>query len=138
MPIPDDARPVLALMPAIADQSQWMLAVTGLKAGEYEVRIDDALVARFSAEAFTKGCNLGTLEKGPVADQGRNVLALIAAKEGLVGQFRGKSASVATVPADQAKAALDPINQQVLEADAKIRAAAQPKAHRFTIRPVTQ
>lgn len=135
MPIPDDARGALLIYPPIAGMSRWMLTVTGLPAGGYDVAMDGVQVATVSAAELAKGWNLGTLEKGPVADQGREILKLVAAKEGLVGQWRGLSRNNAAQPTEQGKADLEKLAAQILEADARIREAAQPKPHRFTIAP---
>jgi lysophospholipase L1-like esterase len=135
-PIPDDARPVLPLMDTIANLSQYTLAVTGLKAERYSVAIDGVACATVTAAELAKGWNLGTLDKGPVADQCRAILQLVAAKEGIVGNWRGVSRAAAG--GDQAqKEQLVKLTAQVKEADAKIRAAAQPKPHHVELTPAT-
>ena len=133
MPIPDEARGALIVYPLIAELSQWILTVTGLKAGRYQVRLDDIVVATVTAEELAGGWNMGTLAQGAVAEQGRDILQWVAAKENLVSQWRGQSAAQAKTPGDSWRASLDHMNKQVLEADAKIREAAQPKNHHFAI-----
>jgi lysophospholipase L1-like esterase len=135
-PIPDDARPVLAIMDTVANLSQYMLTVTGLKAERYEVAIDGVLCAKVTAADLAKGWNLGTLDKGPVADQCRTILQLVAAKEGIVGNWRGVSRAAAGGDPAQ-KQQLATLTGQVKDADAKIRAAAQPKLHHVVLTPAT-
>jgi len=132
-PIPDDARSVLSLDTTIADLSQYLLTVTGLKADRYDVAIDGIKVATVPAADLAKGWNMGTLDKGPVADQCRAILQLVNAKEGLVWQWRGVSRNVTQGGDAQQKEQLAKLTQQVQEADAKIRAAAQPKPHHFEV-----
>ncbi len=137
MPIPDNARGGLVVYPAVADLSQWITTVTGLKAGSYQVEMDGIPVARVTGDELGKGWNMGLLEKGPVADQCRQILSLVGAKENSVSlwrqnygiRFKDPNATFA------AYATPEKVNQQVLEADAKIREAAQPKPHRFSITP---
>ncbi|MFA6568278.1 MAG: GDSL-type esterase/lipase family protein [Victivallales bacterium] len=135
-PIPDDARPSVTVLDSIADLSQYMLAVSGLKADNYDVSIDGAKVATVSSAELAKGWNMGLLDKGPVADQCRSILKLVSAKEGLVGQWRGLSRAVANNNGTQEqKDRLAKLTVQVKEADGKIREAAQPKSRHFELVP---
>lgn len=133
-PVPDEARPVLTITDSIANLSQCLLTVTGLKAEQYDVAIDGVKVATVTAADLAKGWNMGTLDKGAIADQCRTILQLVAAKEGMVGQWRNVSRAAALEDAAQ-KEQLAKLTQQVQEADAKIREAAQPKSHHFELTP---
>ncbi len=135
-PIPDDARGALVVFPEILELSQWMLTVTGLTAGRYEVGIDSVPVAVVAADDLAKGWNMSTLTNGPVADQCRRLLEQVSLKEGLVSKWRGLSKTWTNPPADGLQAALDEVNRQVLEADARIREVAQPKSRRFSLAPL--
>ncbi|MBU0714585.1 MAG: hypothetical protein KJ964_04445 [Verrucomicrobia bacterium] len=135
LPIPDEARGALLVYPSLAELSQWILAVTGLKAGQYQVNIDGVNVASVTADELSKGWNMGTLTKGAVADQCRHILQLVSIKESCVSQWRGQSRAWAQTPSNSLRANLDQLGKQVLEADAKIREAAQPKSHHFSITP---
>lgn len=135
-PIPDDARPVLGLTDLVADLSQYTLTVSGLKAERYNVTTDGVPCATVTAADLAKGWNMGLLDKGPVADQCRSILRLVAAKEGIVGAWRG--ASKAAASGDQAQQQrLTELAAQVKAADAEIRAAAQPKPHHVELTPAT-
>jgi len=133
-PVPDDARPVLAITDMVAKLSQYTLTVSGLKAERYNVAIDGVPCAAVAAADLAKGWDMGLLDKGPIADQCRSILQLVAAKEGIVGSWRGVSRAAAG--GDQAqKAQLATLAGQVKDADAKIRAAAQPKLHHVELIP---
>ncbi len=132
-PIPDEARAGLMLFPLPLELSDYRLVVNGLK-GEQIVKINGSEVARLTGEELAKGVNLTAFPKGPIAEQGKAILAAVAAKEGLVGQWRGLSrvASQAGATAAQ-KEQLAALTKKVEEADAKIRAAAKPKMLKFEI-----
>src|SRR5262245_53533782 len=84
-PISDDARPVLALFPTILDLSQYTLTVQGLT-GNYTLAINGKVLGTVTAADLEKGINLTTFATGPIADQGKAVLAAGAAEEGVVNQ----------------------------------------------------
>lgn len=134
-PIPDEARAGLALFPLPLEMSDYKLVVNGLQ-GEQVVKIDGVEVAKVTGEELAKGVNLTAFAKGPIAEQGKAILAAVAAKEGLVGQWRGlsRTASQPDAPAAQ-KEQLAALTKQVEAADDKIRAAAKPKLLKFEIAP---
>jgi lysophospholipase L1-like esterase len=133
-PIPDQARPVLPIFPPILDLSQYTLKVTDLKSEQYKLQVDGKLVATLSAKDLEKGVNLTAYDQGPIAAQSKEILAAVAAKEGLVGQWRGlsKAAAAPNAPADAADKLAD-MTKKVEEADAKIRAAAKPRKLHFEL-----
>jgi len=133
-PVPDDARPVLAITDSVAKLSQYILTVNGLKAEKYDVSIDGVKVAAVTAADLSKGWNMGLLDKGPIADQCRSILQLVNAKEGVVGSWRAVSKAVQGGDASQ-KEQFDKLTQQTKDADGRIRAAAQPKSHHFELAP---
>jgi lysophospholipase L1-like esterase len=130
-PIPDDARPAITVLDSIANLSQYMLTVSGLKSDSYDVSIDGVKVATVSSDELAKGWNMGLLEKGPVADQCRSILSLVRTKGNLVGQWRSVSKAVAKDATQEQKDQLAKILAQVKEADGKIREGAQPKSRHF-------
>jgi lysophospholipase L1-like esterase len=142
-PIPDDARTVVGFDPTILEMSKYTLKVTGLKDGPYQLKINDAPVAEVTAKELQAGVNLTAIPpaaKGkpanPIAAQGKAILDAVAAKEGLVGQWRGlsKQANAAGAAADL-KDKLAAQTEKVLEADAKIREAAKPQKLHFELSP---
>jgi lysophospholipase L1-like esterase len=137
-PIPDEARAVLPLAPAVLELSQCTFAVRGAdlawKADRLALSIDGKAVATLTAEELKKGVNLTTFATGPYADQGKDVLAAVKAKEDLVGSWRNLSKVAFAANADpKDKEALADITKKVEEADAKIRDAAKPRRHHFEI-----
>jgi lysophospholipase L1-like esterase len=149
-PIPDEARPILAFDPTILGLSQYTLKVTGLKDGDYLLKIDGAPVARVSAKDLESGMNLTSYgsdpkakQANPIAAQGKAVLAAVAAKEGLVNGWRGLSKMAHDpIPADakeklaaEYKEKLAAQLKKVEAADAKIREAAKPRKLHFELSP---
>jgi lysophospholipase L1-like esterase len=135
-PIPDDARAVLPLYPPILELSRYTLKVSGLEKGKYTLKVNGAAVATLTAAELEKGINLTAYAQGPIAAQGKAVLAAVAAKEGLVNQWRGlsRTASMPGAPAD-AREKLADLGKKVQEADVKIREAARPRKLHFEIAP---
>jgi lysophospholipase L1-like esterase len=137
-PIPDEARPGLAVLQLPLEMSDYRLVVNGL-AGDYTLKVDGVELGKVTGIDLGKGINLTSFAKGPIADQGKSILAAVAAKEGLVGQWRGTSKAATAADATPAqKQQLAALTKQVEEADAKIRAAAKPKVLKFEIVPVKQ
>jgi hypothetical protein len=139
-PIPDEARAVLPLFPAILDLSQYTLKVTGLKAHQYTLKINGIQAATLPARQLEAGVNLTALgsatDANPIAAQGREILSAVAAKESLVSQWRGLSPRAhAAGAAAELKEQLLALATKVDEADAKIRAAARPQKLRFELIP---
>lgn len=136
-PIPDDARSVLPLFPTILDLSRYTLKVNGAS-GAYHLKINGVQVATIDGGELAKGINLTALDKGPIADQGKAILAAVAAKETLVSQARGQS-RMALNPASppNVRTQFDALLKQIDEADAKIRAAAKPKPLKIELTHVT-
>jgi lysophospholipase L1-like esterase len=136
-PIPDEARPVLALYPTILDLSQYTLKVRGLKGDTYQLKVNGMTLGTVSGRELEQGVNLTSYGVGPIAGQGKVVLAAVAAKEGIVGQWRGLSQKVhAPNAAPELKDTLAEMTKRVEAADAKIREAAQPQKLHFELEPV--
>jgi hypothetical protein len=141
-PIPDEARAVLPLDPKILELSQYTLRVSGLKPGDYTLAINGVSAGKLSAKELEAGVNLTSL--APAAQgaahaivlKSREILAAVAAKEGIVGQWRGLSqrAHVPGAAADL-KEQLGRLTTKVEEADARIREAAKPQKLRFELTP---
>src|SRR5262249_60746943 len=119
--------------------SQYLLKATGLEANEYQLSVDGKPVATLKADELAKSVNLTAFAQGPIASQGKDILAAVAAKEKVVGEWRGlsKTASAPSAAA-AAKEKLAELTRKVEEADAKIREAAQPRKLHFQLTPVKQ
>jgi lysophospholipase L1-like esterase len=142
-PIPDEARGVVALYPAILELSQYTLKVTGLKDGNHILKINDFVTATLTAKELESGVNLTTFgansqvrEVNPIVAQGRAILAAVSNKEGIVSQWRGlgQRAHGAGAPAEL-KDLLAALAKKVEEADEKIREAAEPRKLHFELSP---
>ena len=90
---PEQGSAILKWSPVIDDMNKYMLKVTGLKAGKYEVRLGGKNVAEYADTALAEGVNLAgpALAAGPVADQVKAVAAAVKAKNGFFHDkiFRG-------------------------------------------------
>ena len=79
---PAEAEKILAWVPIRDELNQYGLKVSGLKPGNYEVRLSGKPVATYSAAELATGVNLASaaLAQGPVADQVKSVWAAVVAK----------------------------------------------------------
>jgi len=138
MPIPNECHNLSVIMPSIEELSQWILTVKNLKEGDYEIKIDDIKVATVSSDNLSKGWNMGLLENGPVADQGRQILSLISKKEEIVSQWRTESKKVFSQAIKETNNTnLEELSKQIFAADKEIKNASQPKTHHFVIIPTS-
>jgi len=145
-PIPEDAASVLPLFPTIAESSRYMLQVKGLNPGLYGLKINGVLLpSALSEKAWGEGVNLTNLayarpsnprDVNPIAAQGRAILAAVAAKESLVGKWRGLSQRAhAAGASEELKDQLTKMTSEVAAADDKIREAATPRMLHFDLIP---
>jgi lysophospholipase L1-like esterase len=134
-PIPDEARQVMAFDPTILELSQYLLTAKGLK-GDYKIQVNGTELGTVSAKDLENGVNLTKFAKGPIAEQAKQILTAVAAKEGVVGQWRSKAkaATAADASAD-AKREFAELTKKVEDADAKIREAAKPQKLKFELIP---
>ncbi len=75
-PYRKDARRVLSVLPFTRELNREILQVKGLAPGTYELRIDSAVVGRFTAEQLARGVNLSENEKTPQYKQAAKVQQL--------------------------------------------------------------
>ena len=77
-----DAKNILLWAPVLEQMNGYHLKVTGLKTGQYEVRLGGVRVAEYSATELGAGVNLAAavLAAGSLADQVKAVAAAISAK----------------------------------------------------------
>jgi lysophospholipase L1-like esterase len=142
-PIPDAARDVLPLCPAVLELSQYTLKVTGLKDGNYTLKIDGVESATISAKDLAAGVNLSSFgaapqakDVSPIIAQSRAILQAVADKEAVVTQWRALSKTAyAPGAAGDLKDQLAALTKKVEEADEKIREAAKPKSMHFELSP---
>lgn len=144
-PIPDEARGVLALDPTILALSFYELKVTGLKDGDYLLKINGVACGKLTAKALKAGVNLTSLPPGgtgkaenPITQKSKAILNAVAFKEGYVSQWRGLSQQAhANKGAAGVEKKLSELTEKVLDADAKIRTAARPQKLHFELTPAS-
>ena len=124
---PKAAGPALSVMPEIADLSRYMLKVTGLPEGKWQVEMDQTPVLTVTAAELEKGINLGALTNGPLATHGAEIVKLVAGLQGgPVETWRAASKA-----RDEAKIA--EAQAKVAEQEKLIQAACQPREIQFRI-----
>jgi len=79
---PAEAQPILKWAPLLEELNDYHLKVTGLKAGQYEVRLGGKKVSELSNVALQEGVNLApaVLAAGPIAEQVKAAWNAIKAK----------------------------------------------------------
>jgi lysophospholipase L1-like esterase len=138
LPLPSSAAdPIVALAMkssnVIESLDQQPLRITGLKPGQYELRIDEKTIGNFSAEQLAAGINLATLET-PMLVQARLVAYDNDYKNGLEAtRFR----MIAGKPEPGAPDAARKLEQGIVAAQELQRTDAQPQPHKFTLTPVS-
>ncbi|WP_439622997.1 GDSL-type esterase/lipase family protein [Gemmata sp.] len=141
-PIADDARPAIAIAQDVLALSQYTLKVTGLKDGDYALKVGGVPSGRFTAKQLAEGLNLTTVtgegkKANPITAQMRAVLDAVDDKEKLVSQWRMNSQKAHNNKNDKkAREALVTLGARIEDADAKIRDAAKPQTIHFEIVPV--
>lgn len=128
MPVDERATNIVKLAPVMDDVSRYELRVKGLKADRYDVAIDGEVVATVAAKELAGGWNMAMVG-GPIAKQGRDVLALIFKKNEIGGVLW--SAQIRP----WRKAELPGLQKQIDDLEAQITAACQPKPHHFEVKP---
>lgn len=90
IPVQKDWLPMLPYTNGLKGLNDYEMRVTGLKDGNYAVRIDGKDVAKHTAKELATGVDLGNVTTGPVWEQGNAVLKAINDKNKIVhGRFRG-------------------------------------------------
>jgi len=132
---PAEVDPVLALTVKLSDLvstlDRQMLQVRGLPTGNYDLLIDDRKIASFSSEELSAGVNLATLET-PMLEQAR-LVAVDTEKKNEIEASRFKIINVSAT-AEASKTA-EALRLALPTAEARQRADAQPRPHRFEIVP---
>ena len=79
---PEEAKNILPWASVLDELNDYRLKVTGLKVGQYEVRLNGRKMAGYSAAALGAGVNLASavLAEGPIADQVKAVWAAVKVK----------------------------------------------------------
>jgi lysophospholipase L1-like esterase len=142
MPILPDWRPILPYVNELKDLNYYGLKVTGLNGGRYALSIDGKKVGEFSAEALSKGVNLGNLNSGPLFDQGKELLRLITEKNDQVVHKRFRQVVMVPPPPywladvyyERKPKELKKLTEEMQTRQKAIYEKAQPKTHRFELK----
>lgn len=147
---PMEAQGILPSAPILEELNDYRLKVTGLAAGEYEVRVGGKKIAELSAEQLAAGANIaaGALTDGPIADQVKAVRAAVENKNRFHHDaiFRGIVLSnvpdwvYSVVPREQLEAKKKDVIQERLAKlpalDAEVAKALIMKENTFEIVPI--
>lgn len=137
LPFPAAATdPVTALAlhssTVVSDLDQEILKVEHLRPGRYELSIDDDVVATLSSDDLAKGVNLATLET-PMLQQSQLVYL---ANENRASLDTTRNHLIRNAPSPANDKLLEAVNAALEDATKEQRHLAQPKSHRYSIRPV--
>jgi lysophospholipase L1-like esterase len=126
---PEDAKSILQWAPIMEELNDYRLKVTGLKAGQYEIRLGGKKVAEYSAVALNDSVNLApaVLSDGPIADHVKAVWAAVKAKNDYYHShiFRGVVLAEVKIP-DFLDVKVDNVEAK-REAALKVRMAKMPE-----------
>lgn len=139
LPVQKSWVSILPYVNDLNDLNQYTLMIRGLDDYEYDIRIDDQLVATRSAMQLALGTNLGNLTEGPIHAQGQEVLDAIDKKNELLHR-RFRDVVMFNVPAwladignERKQKELEKRWAEITERQAKIYELAQPKPRKWVI-----
>ncbi len=148
---PESAKPILKWTPILDDLNDYRLKVTGLKPGQYEIRLGGKKVAEYADTALAQGVNLAAcaLANGPLANQVKAIMDAVQAKNKYfssilfgVMDFSLNIPDWIKIDADAIKAkrkeAFDTRMTELLKYDAAIRQALVIQPHQVEIVPVAK
>lgn len=130
------------LVPFQQELNRMTLKVTGLQARSYDLRIDDTPCGVFPSAQLAEGVNLSENRATPLYEPGRRVNDLVLGLKGATANareaLRFKPPAWLTIPDldAQKRAQFAKSVPEFDKLDAQIAAAAQPKPHRYELRPV--
>jgi lysophospholipase L1-like esterase len=148
---PAEAEKINEWLPIRDEMNRYLLKVSGLKAGRYEIRLGGTKVAEYTAAELAEGVNLAAaaLAGGPVADQVNAVWQAVKAKNSYyhdrifrgvvlaqvaIPDFLGIEISPAEIEARRQSAIAERMTK-LPELDAAIRQALVAGPHRVEIAP---
>ncbi len=139
LPIQGDWLSLLPYVNNLKDLNRYELAVTGLAAGKYAIKIDGVEVAQHTNTELASGINLGNVTKGPIYDQAQKVFGAINAKNQIVHQrFRGVVMAnvpdwLADVAVERKPKELARRTELINAKQAEIYQMVKPAKHRFEV-----
>jgi hypothetical protein len=158
--ITNDCRNAFLIMPELGNAFQWIVQVTNLPAGNYNVFVDGVLVDSATSSQLIAGRNWFTNYNGPLWNQRVSILNAKRDQEGndhvtllpthgagdlglgnrydLINYYSGATTYPGTYTGNNYMAAMAPVVSQVKVYDLLIHNAAQQTNHIFTISPAGQ
>ena len=113
------------------------LRVTGLKDGVYTLRIDDEVIGNYNNDRLAQGINLGLLPT-PMEKQAGKVWDLTVAHCDIHNdRWRNIQVPLADLNLTETQATMDSMDALERAVVAKQRETAKPKAHHFSLTPVS-
>lgn len=126
-PIDPKSKAAADLLPEIHQLSRWMLTVSDLPSGTYQVTIDGKPAAKVTEKDLAAGWNLASVYEGAIAERSAKIIGLIATLQGgLNNNWRAASKANDEAKLAEAQKAID-------EVEAQLRAACQPATLRIEI-----
>lgn len=134
-PIEPAARPVLQIVPVAQDLNRYMVQVTGLAPGEYNIAVNGTAVTRVSASQLADGVNLGYYDS-PLMAAGQELLNHVYAKNNAYFTlWRNVKLGKGTDAEKQAQTA--PLTAQIADEERQINALRHPAVFEFSITRAT-
>jgi hypothetical protein len=144
---PEDAASILEWTPLLESMNQYLLKVTGLPEGRYQVKVDGVRVGERTADELASGTNLAAdvLKAGPIADKVRSVREAVENKNRFYHDRLFRGATLADVPefvrqqipGEQIESLRTKFVQEQLPSvatlDAEVAARLQLKPHTFEV-----
>jgi lysophospholipase L1-like esterase len=132
--IPPEARSILQWAPIVEDLDQYLLKVTRLPEGSYNLLIDGEKCATVSSADLGKGYNMASLAEGPIARQARAVYDAVFAKNRYYHDqiFRGVVLSNG-VPAESEPVLIEERMKGMPPLERAVRDALALKPHLFEV-----
>jgi lysophospholipase L1-like esterase len=144
---PEDAASILEWTPLLESMNQYLLKVTGLPGGRYQVKVDGVRVGERTADELASGTNLAAdvLKAGPIADKVRSVREAVENKNRFYHDRLFRGATLADVPefvrqqipGEQIESLRTKFVQEQLPSvatlDAEVAARLQLKPHTFEL-----
>jgi lysophospholipase L1-like esterase len=132
-PIQDEARPVLAIVPVSSDLDRYIVQVTGLAPGTYQIGVNGTAVTLASAAQLNDGVNLAYYAS-PLTARGGEILQHVYKKNNLYFDL-WRNVQLGNQP-DRATKTSD-LNKQIADEEAQIDALRKPDTFEISILPVT-
>jgi lysophospholipase L1-like esterase len=138
LPVQKDWRPILSYLDQLKDLNYYGLQVHSLQDGKYTLTIDGTEVGAYTAADLAAGVNLGNLDVGPLFDQGQAVFQAINKKNDELVHPRFRKVVMAQPAKGEEEKRTDELKKRMDEIDsrqAEIYKLAQPKTHKFELKP---